>query len=160
MRSVLKSEVQRYNSHQVHSTTREIPNIRFVKAWKEGNSLFRKFALPKPYTSPQDVFCLRTTRIVNGYRRISLYNHTIDVPNVPLREDVDVHLIPDEPMQLMHIRVWWDESMVHAVSLPLLGFSVQFSGFPYMTCLFLIFGSFYNWDLYKKSIDRGLYRAY
>jgi hypothetical protein len=126
VRSVLKSEVQRYNNHQVHSTTGEIPNIRFDKARSDGNSLFRKFALPKPYTSPLDVFCLHTIRTVNGYRRISLFKHIIEVPNVPLREDVEIHLTPDEPDQLMHIRIWWNKNMVHSLSLPLHGFRVQF----------------------------------
>jgi hypothetical protein len=126
VRGVLKSEVQRYNNHQVHSTTGEIPNIRFDKARSEGNSLFHKFALPKPYTSPLDVFCLRARRTVNGYRRISLFKHIIEVPNVPLREDVEIHLTPDEPEKLMHIRIWWNKSMVHSLSLPLHGFRVQF----------------------------------
>ncbi|MDG7042439.1 MAG: hypothetical protein JRN22_05270 [Nitrososphaerota archaeon] len=58
-RQVLKEEVSRYNHHQVHSTTGEIPAVLFEKATHEGNSLFRAFALPKPYTSPKDVFCLR-----------------------------------------------------------------------------------------------------
>ncbi len=53
------------------------------------------FALPKPYTSAKDVFCLREKRMVNGYRRISLFNHEIVVPHAPLREEVEVHLIPD-----------------------------------------------------------------
>jgi transposase len=74
VRSVLREEVHRYNDHQVHSTTGEIPSIRFEKARKAGNSLFRPFSLPEPYTSPQDVFCLRETRVVDGYRRISLFN--------------------------------------------------------------------------------------
>jgi len=51
-RSVLRDELNRYNNHQVHSTTGDIPNIRFERARKEGNSLFRKFTIPKPYTSP------------------------------------------------------------------------------------------------------------
>ena len=59
VRAVLKEELDRYNNHQVHSTTGEVPSIRFDKARKEGNSLFRPFALPKPYTSAKDVFCLR-----------------------------------------------------------------------------------------------------
>lgn len=127
IRSVLKAEVDRYNNHQIHSTTGEIPNIRFQKAKNEGNSLFRKFTLPKPYRSPKDVFCLRVTRMVNGYRRISLFKHEIEVPNVPLREDVDVHLVPDEIKHLMHIRIWWHSKMVHSVSLPLKSFRVHFS---------------------------------
>jgi hypothetical protein len=126
VRSVLKTEVDRYNNHQVHSTTGEIPNIRFQKAKKEGKSLFRKFTLPKPYRSPKDVFCLRLTRMVNGYRRISLFKHEIEVPNVPLRENVDVHLIPDEIKNRMHIRIWWHDKMVHSVSLPLNDFRVHF----------------------------------
>jgi hypothetical protein len=126
VRSVLKAEIDRYNNRQVHSTTGEIPNIRFQKARKEGNSLFRKFTIPKPYRSPKDLFCLRVTRIVNGYRRISLFKHQIEVPNVPLREDVDVHLVPDETKQLMHIRIWWNNKMVHSISLPLQGFRVHF----------------------------------
>ena len=126
VRSVLKAEVDRYNNRQVHSTTGEIPNIRFQKAKKEGNSLFRKFTIPKPYHSPKDVFCLRTSRMVNGYRRISLFKHQIEVPNVPLREDVNVHLVPDLTKQLMHIRIWWKDKMVHSMSLPLHGFRVHF----------------------------------
>jgi len=126
VRSVLRDEVNRYNGNQVHSTTGEVPSIRYERARKEGNSLFRKFVLPKPYTSTKDIFCLREKRMVNGYRRISLFKHVIEVPNVPLREDVDVHLVPDEAKQLMHIRIWWNNKMVHSVSLPLLGFRVHF----------------------------------
>jgi transposase len=125
-RSVLRDEIDRYNNHQVHSTTREIPSIRFERALKSGNSLFRKFSLPKPYTSPLDVFCLRAQRMVNGYRRISLFKHQIEVPKVPLREYVDVHMVPDTAKDVMHIRIWWKEEMVHSVSLPLKGFRVHF----------------------------------
>ena len=126
VRSVLRDEVNRYNGNQIHSTIGEIPNIRYERAKKEGNSLFRKFVIPKPYTSAKDIFCLREKRIINGYRRISLFKHVIEVPNVPLREDVDVHLVPDEGKQLMHIRIWWNRKMVHSVSLPLQGFRVHF----------------------------------
>lgn len=118
-RAVLKDELDRYNNHQVHSTTGEVPSIRFEKARKEGNSLFRPFALPKPYTSAKDVFCLRETRTVNGYRRISLFNHEIAVPNVPLREEVEVHLLPDTGRDALEVRIWWDNRMVHSVAYPL-----------------------------------------
>ncbi|PIU54869.1 MAG: hypothetical protein COS88_06255, partial [Chloroflexi bacterium CG07_land_8_20_14_0_80_51_10] len=112
-RAVLKEEVNRYNNHQVHSTTGEIPRIRFDNARKEGNSLFRPFVLPKPYTSTKDVFCIREKRMVNGYRKISLFNHEIVVPNVPLREEVEVHLIPDTAREALEIRIWWNNQMVH-----------------------------------------------
>jgi len=125
VRSVLKDEVDRYNNHQVHSTTKEIPAIRFRRAKRDGNSLFRPFSLPKPYTSPKDVFCLRETRVVNGYRRISLFNHTIEVPNVELHEEVEIHMVPDTAKQVMEIRIWWLAKMVHSVALPLEGFRVH-----------------------------------
>ena len=125
VRSVLREEVDRYNNRQVHSTTGEIPRIRFDKARKAGNSLFRPFSLPKPYTDAKDVFCLRETRIVNGYRRISLFNHTIEVPNVDLREEVDIHMIPNKAKQCMEIRIWWNAKMVHSVAFPLDGFRVH-----------------------------------
>ena len=122
MQESIKEEVNRYNNHQVHSTTREIPSIRFERARKEGNSLFRPFALPKQYTSIKDVFCLRQKRMVNGYRRIALFNHEIEVPNVPLREEVEVHLFPDIARQAMEIRIWWNNQMVHSVTYPLKDF--------------------------------------
>ena len=103
-----------------------VANCCFERVRREGNSLFRKFVIPKPYASPQDVFCLREQRMVNGYRRISLFNHTIEVPNVPLRVYVDVHMVPDAAKQLMHIRIWYDSAMVHSLSLPLDGFRVHF----------------------------------
>jgi hypothetical protein len=125
-RSVLKHELERYNNRQVHSTTKQIPSIRFDQARAAGNTLFRPFSLPKPYTSLKDVFCLRETRQVNGYRRISLFNRVIEVPNAPLYNQVDVHLIPNLTKQLIDIRVWWNDTMVHSVTFPLSEFSVHF----------------------------------
>lgn len=127
VRAVLKEELDRYNNHQIHSTTGEVPSIRFDKARKEGHSLFRPFVLPKPYTSAKDVFCLREKRMVNGYRKISLLNHEIRVPKVPLREEVEVHLVPDTPREALEVRIWWENQMVQSVVYPLREFrGVQF----------------------------------
>ena len=126
VRSVLRNEVDRYNNHQVHSTTGEIPNLRFENARKTGTSLFRPFSLPKPYTSPKDVFCLRDTRILNGYRRISIFNQEIEVPHVPLREDVELHMIPNLGKQILEVRIWWKSKLVHSVNLPLANLRVHF----------------------------------
>ena len=122
VRSVVKEEVNRYNNHQVHSTTGEVPSIRFDRARKEGNSLFGPFALPKPYTSTKDVFYLREKRTVNGYRKISLFNHEIPVPHVPLRDEVEVHLVPDIERDALEVRIWWENQMVHSVAHPLKDF--------------------------------------
>jgi hypothetical protein len=125
-RLVLREELDRYNNRQVHSTTKEIPSLRFERAQSAGNTLFRPFSPPKPYTCPEDVFCLRETRRVNGYRRISLFKHEIEVPNVQLYEDVEVHLIPDMLRQVMDIRIWWNDHMVHSVTYPLQEFHIHF----------------------------------
>ncbi len=122
VRPVLKDELDRYNNHQVHSTTGEVPGIRFDKAVKDGNSLFRPFALPEPFTSTKDVFCLREKRMVNGYRKISLFNHDIPVPYVPLREEVEVHLTPDVARDALEVRIWHNNRMVQSVAYPLKGF--------------------------------------
>lgn len=125
-RSVLNHEIDLYNNRRVHSVTKEIPSIRFDKAKLSGNSLFRPFVLPKPYTSTKDLFCFRESRMVDAYRRISLFNHKIEVPNVPLREYVEVHLIPNTKREVMDIRIWWHSKMVHSVSYPLKDFRVHF----------------------------------
>jgi transposase len=119
VRGVLRDELDRYNNHQVHSTTGEIPSLRFENAHKNGNSFFRPFSLPKPYTSSKDVFCLHETRILDGYGLISLFNHKIDVPDVPDREDVELHLVPDLPNRALEVRIWFQNKMVHSLTLPL-----------------------------------------
>ena len=117
--AVLREEVHRYNYQQVHSTTGEVPAIRFANAKKAGNSLFRPFVLPKLYKSPKDVFCLRATRTVDGYRRISLDRHSIEVSKVDIREDVDLRLVPDFTKNVLEVRIWFQGEMVHSVNLPL-----------------------------------------
>lgn len=118
-RGVLRGEVDRYNNHQVHSTTGQIPSIRFEEARKRGTSLFRPFVLPKPYTSTKDVFCLRENRTIDGYRKISLYSHDIEVPDVPLREEVEIHMVPDPARGAMEIRIWWESRMKRSLVYPL-----------------------------------------
>ena len=118
-RTVLKEEVDRYNNRQVHSTTGQIPSIRFDDAKRQGNTLFRPFVVPKPYASTKDVFCLHAKRTLDGYRKISLFSHEIAVPKVPLREDVEIHLIPDALTGSLDVRIWWSNTLVHSVTYPL-----------------------------------------
>lgn len=126
-REVLKQEVLRYNTKQVHSTTKEIPDIRFTKALRSGNSLFRPFTLPAPYTDPKDIFCLREKRMVNSYHKISLWSKEIFVPKVALRDDVKVHIIPNRKTGIVELRFWWRNQLVHTLIYPINIFpSVQF----------------------------------
>lgn len=117
-RPVLREEVHRYNYQQVHSTTHEIPAVRFENAQKEQRSLFRPFAVPKPFTSPKDVFCLRYSRTADGYRRISLAGHSLQIPGIEPRDDVDLHLVPDQTKNLVEIRIWAAGKLVHTAHLP------------------------------------------
>jgi hypothetical protein len=114
------------NNHQVHSTTGEIPGIRFARAREEGNSLFRPFVLPKPYTSARDVFCLRERRIVDAYRRISIFAHQIDVPKALPHEELELHLVPNEDRGIMDIRIWFRNQMIQSTTLGLKGIHVHF----------------------------------
>ena len=48
--------MDRYNYKQVHSTTGEIPYIRFKRALSDKVSLFREFDLLPQYKSTKDIF--------------------------------------------------------------------------------------------------------
>jgi len=111
-REVLRHETNRYNYRQVHSTTGEIPMVRFEKKISEGKSLFREFMLPLPYQSTKDIFCLRAERTVNAYRKISLSNLELKVPEVPIREKVQLRIVPDKESRFAEIRFWYNSKLV------------------------------------------------
>jgi hypothetical protein len=56
--------------------------------------------------------------MVNGYRKISLFNQLIDVPDVPLRDNVELHLVPDLSRHALEVRVWFHQKMVRSVHIP------------------------------------------
>jgi len=111
-KSVLRYEMERYNKHQVHSTTKEIPDLRFSQAKTAGNTFFRPFVVPSPYTPLDDIFCLREVRQTDGYRKISLWSQIIHVPKVEPYEDVDIHIIPDRKTQSIRLRIWHKKLLV------------------------------------------------
>ena len=47
-RQVLYEELHQYNYKRVHSTTGEIPVLRYEKALEENRGLFRRFEIPDP----------------------------------------------------------------------------------------------------------------
>ena len=109
---VLRYEVDRYNNHQVHSTTREIPALRFQRALNDKKSLFREFTLFPPFESTKDIFCLRTERTVNSYRKISINNLVLKVPGVPIGGKVQLRIVPDKESDLAEIRFWYNNKLV------------------------------------------------
>jgi len=106
---VLEKEMTRYNYHQVHSTTGEVPILRFERAIREKKSLFREFKIPSPYTSVKDIFCLRVKRIVDSYHKISLDKLTFKVHKAPLRKEVQLRITLDENTGLAEIRIWYKD---------------------------------------------------
>jgi len=106
---VLEKEMERYNYHQVHSTTGEVPILRFERALREKRSLFREFIIPSPYTSIKDIFCLRVKRVVDAYHKISISNLKLKIHKAPLREEVEIHIAPDEKTGIAEVRIWYKD---------------------------------------------------
>jgi hypothetical protein len=105
-RQVLRAEVDRYNNHQVHSTTGETPSLRFQRAQEEKKSLFRPFLPPPPFKSTKDVFCLLIERVVNPYRKVSFQNLEFRLPGVSVRDTIQLRIIPNADKGLAEIRFW------------------------------------------------------
>jgi len=107
---VLKKEISRYNYRQVHSTTGEIPYLRFQRALEEKVSLFREFSLMSPYQSTKDIFALRLDRIISPYRKISINNLKIALNGKP-RDSVNVRIYPLNT-QFSELRFWSNKELI------------------------------------------------
>jgi len=110
---VLRQEVHRYNFRQVHSTTREVPYYRFQRALKEKKSLFREFAIKKPFQSVKGIFCLRMKRTIDGYRRISLPKLQLKLNNATPREQVNLRIYP-MGNGISEVRSWCNDKLIDA----------------------------------------------
>jgi len=108
---ILRHEVDRYNYQQIHSTTLEIPFVRFQNALSEKKSLFREFSVKPPFESPKDIFCMRIDRIVDAYRRISLHNLQIPVHNSYPRDIVTIRIYPLHH-DLLELRFWCKDTLI------------------------------------------------
>lgn len=111
-RRILQDEVKRYGQRQVHSTTGEIPLQRFNRLRTAGRTMFHPYRTPAPYDPLKDVFCLRLKRVVDAYHKISLFRFELQVPKVPPREKVTIHLVPNASNQLVEVRLWWHDTLV------------------------------------------------
>ena len=103
---ILHNLVREYNSRIVHSTTGEIPYIRFQRAIREKRTLFREFRIMPPFLSTKDVFCLRVERMVNSYRKVSINNLELKVPGAPLHENIQLRIVPDKESGVSEVRFW------------------------------------------------------
>ena len=109
-RQVLRAELERYNTRQVHSTTGEIPAVRFHRARKEKRSLFREFAVPPPFLSTKDIFCLRLERIVDAYRRVRVRDLNFKLKGVDPREPVQLRIVLRREQGIAEVRFWHDQT--------------------------------------------------
>jgi hypothetical protein len=115
-RIILQEEIKRYNEYQVHSTTKEIPEIRWQKATKEGKTLFKPFKINPPYQSSKDIFCLKDQRKVSNYRKISWHKYQIKIPKiVPINSNVTVNAIPHK--KYPELRIWHQDKLIKIVRL-------------------------------------------
>jgi hypothetical protein len=108
---ILAKEVHQYNYKRVHSTTEEIPYLRFQRALKEKQSLFRPFAIPPPFKSAKDLFCFRFQRATDAYRRVSLDNLKFSVKGVNPWQPLTLRISPRNRM-LAEIRFWHNDRLV------------------------------------------------
>lgn len=120
---VLFKEVHEYNHKRVHSTTGEIPYLRYQRALREKLSALRKFIIPPPYQSIKDIFCFRINRIVDNYRTISINNLRLRFNNAPIRENVNLRIYPHKNSNLSEVRFWYKNKLldVQQVKTNLLG---------------------------------------
>jgi len=108
---VLNHELYRYNHQQVHSTTQEIPYLRFQKALREKRSLFRPFQIKPPYQSTKDIFCLRMDRTIDPYRRISINNLQLKLNHATPGKIVNLRIYPST-IEVSEIRFWCEGKLI------------------------------------------------
>lgn len=106
LKKVLKELVNKYNTEWVHSTTKEIPIIRFENAIRNKKTLFKQFRVEKPNQTIDDIFCLRVERVVDSYRKISFNNIELKVPGGIPRQTVELRMVPDLKSESVKIRFW------------------------------------------------------
>lgn len=108
---ILNLELYRYNHQQIHSTTQEIPSLRFQRALKEKQSLFREFTINPPYQSVKDIFCLRLNRTIDSYRKISLHNLQLKVNHATPGKTVNLRIYPSTN-EISEIRFWCEGQLI------------------------------------------------
>ena len=108
---ILEHELRQYNHQQVHSTTGEIPYLRFQRALTAKQSLFREFKLPPPWRSVKDLFCFRIQRFVDPYRTVSINRLHLKVNGVTPRQMLTLRIYPLS-QQLSEVRFWHENKLV------------------------------------------------
>ena len=95
----------------MHSTTGEIPCLRFERALKEKRSLFREFKLVPPFESAKDIFCLRVNRITDPYCKISVHDAVFQVKDSLPRQSLTLRIYPLS-QQVSEVRFWLKDRLL------------------------------------------------
>lgn len=108
---ILNWERDRYNYKQIHSTTLEIPAKRFNSALEAKKSLFRAWAIPKPFSSYKDIFALRIERFIDNYHSVVIKNASFKLADVEPRRPVDIRAyVLDE--NFFELRFWYSGKLI------------------------------------------------
>lgn len=107
----LNKLIRSYNYKWVHSTTKEIPNLRLQRAFNENKNLFREFSVEPPFKSTRDIFCFRVDRRIDSYRRVSLDNMKFEPRNAVPHERVKLRIAPINKTAA-EIRFWCNKELI------------------------------------------------
>ena len=118
LREVLYKLVDQYNNHWVHSTTKEIPVVRFENALNNNLCLFKPLQRVLLDTDLKDIFCLTAQRKVDGYKRISFEKNVLELPNATARQVVDINIVFDTQKQIAELRFWQLGKLIEIKTLP------------------------------------------
>jgi hypothetical protein len=109
---ILFREVHEYNYKRIHSTTGEIPYLRYQRALRENKNVLRKFLIPPPYQSIKDIFCFRFKRTVDAYRTVSINNLKLKFNNALIHEEVNLRIYPYTTGGLSEVRFWYKDKLL------------------------------------------------
>lgn len=112
LNEALAELIDKYNNKWVHSTTGEIPIIRFERAAENNRSLFTAFKISGTDKTVDDIFCLKAERVVDRYRKISFNGNEFRVPGGIPRHTVNMNMVPDEENDIAKIRFWQDNTFL------------------------------------------------
>jgi hypothetical protein len=109
--TLLAHEIHRYNYRQVHSTTLEIPDVRFQRAILKKQSLFRPFKVPPALKSAKDVFCLTFERIADAYCKISFQTLHLRISGSYPDDKITLRLYPLNAA-VSELRCWRNDQLL------------------------------------------------
>ena len=112
LREVLQKLVHTYNTVWVHSTTHEIPIMRFEDALNNNLCLFKPLQSVKPNTDIRDIFCLRVERKVDGYLNVRFENMTFTLSKATPRTTIEIHIVPDVEKGIAELRFWHNNTFL------------------------------------------------